>query len=29
MAQYERNTDRSLNVDWILRFDFVLDEERA
>lgn len=29
MAQYERNTDRSLNVDWILRFDFVLDEDRA
>jgi protocatechuate 3,4-dioxygenase beta subunit len=29
MAQYERNADPSLKVEWILRFDFVLDEERA
>jgi protocatechuate 3,4-dioxygenase beta subunit len=28
LAQYERNADARLNVDWILRFDFVLDEER-
>ena len=29
MAQYQRNANRSLDVDWILQFDFVLDGERA
>ena len=29
LAKYHRNTDRALNCDWVLRYDFVLDEERA
>jgi protocatechuate 3,4-dioxygenase beta subunit len=29
LARYERNADPRLSVEWILRFDFVLDEEHA
>jgi catechol 1,2-dioxygenase len=29
MAEYQRNADRSLGVDWILRFDFVLEAAAA
>jgi hydroxyquinol 1,2-dioxygenase len=29
MAEYQRNTDRALGCDWILSYDFVLDDERA
>lgn len=29
LAKYERNSDPSLDVEWLLRFDFVLDDERA
>lgn len=29
LAEYQRNTDPALKVQWILQFDFVLDEERA
>ena len=28
LAKYQRNTDRALNCDWLLRYDFVLDDER-
>jgi hydroxyquinol 1,2-dioxygenase len=28
MAQYQRNSDRALNCDWILSYDFVLDDDR-
>jgi catechol 1,2-dioxygenase len=29
LAKYQRNTDPALNCAWLLRYDFVLDEERA